>query len=1751
MPDFLKMLGDTADSLGGAVAAPAGLAWDLASSPFDNKDDDLGSLMNKAASRAGDILDPLGNQNTFTGWAFGHTMQGLDHIYREEISEPTAAAFTQLGHFARTGDLNSSFDEKAWADAYRVAQHRSIGQSAMLMSANWSYVGRDKPSDVLDPMDPAAWDTLKKRNEFAASVTSGAIDFAARWYADPGVLLGHAGAAARAARLGKLGESQKLRLFDEMTAQSASRTAGLQRALTLPGRGERAAIGVQSRTDRYLAMIGGKNTLGRPLNAAEVYAATPELRRSYSGKTIAGLLADAGKLEDPTLVADAQRRILAVSGGDMTQAARLRSEMSDAGDIADALDNLRNGGTLNLDALALSPSLRYNPGFVADLERQLQNLNSKGDVDKVADNFLQRFNGIEQANQSLYQARASLDFLPGAHRAGQRALKRENGTRLIDKVAGVQDATIKRFEDIADREGVSTVYQKSTNQVPVVLVKTVGLFASPYTKAPKAIADALRQTHYVGVANLHEWSAATEQLNSMMKVAGVDDMTRLKELSGSFTARTEAEKQRIINRIEDVSMKSLARTASEKLGREVDTDYVSALMADGAMKRQKHLSSLRGRAYAATEDGSDSALRIDQINDDGTPLALPLLSTQLANSVPLLDVHLAKTMVHRAATTQRLADMGDAWRSEARGLNGLKAKLARANAGQVERLQKQVEAHYDRMDWLVEAGQLATRVWKYGVLFRLGYPIRVLMDDHMRIWSQVNAGSFYLGNSLEAGKNAWWNRAPAFLAGDGRRAQAVTAFRTAQAERERLLLEYGHKDIHSADDLDAIIKAAKGVSRGKATATERAEHQAVLDRLDPEGAVSTYYRREATIIGYRRQITGKRNAIARWKQELEEAQTKRSLGVMVDTTELRAKIDEAEKFVADKEGAIAHLADQQPAYAPDETWKQVKTLNDMLDEGMKGFLSDKRKIGTGDVKLSGNMKGHGAFAGPYGKVALESSSSRETFTHQMEGVEQRTALTMGQGSHRVLAPSEPGHLDAWADAINYQMRLDPAARFFLKGGTVDEFPAWLNEPEQAFLRERVAHFAHDPVDWAHRIDSLIKDYLPTDELRDIVTKRDVSARELGKMFADVNTRPAVHGQAAAFNIGGSPAAKAVSRTVNRAFSALSDMPTDTLSRHPFFSTLYKAELRKLHATAKRAAGSEGRAYTQADIEGLEGVARQKALGHLRQTLFDMSAHSHAAHVLRFLSPFFAAHQESLSRWWRIAQDNPAVIRRFQQGFDMPRKLGLVYDAETGEPVKDGEGISTSHRIIIKVPEAWGGKSTAVDKWLRKQGGGKYWSVNENGFNLVLQGGLMNPGAGPLLTVPVEALVAKYAEYPELERAARILNPYPPDSPLDAATPAWAQRLYAVIRKDKSEEWSTRYAANLNEAYIGFRDANGREPTDEEMDAIAERAGRQTNGDMVLMLMQNMTSPVPAKPESKYSAIQHGWYQIRSKAQAEGRDFEWMLDQFRERYGDAYLAMVYSSSLNPARLTGTHGEVAAVKTFNPLLKNIDPALARMVVGPASALAAQDDKSLGEYSPDARAWLSKKSTGVGTNETFIGTKEPREALLGTMVRDGWEQYSAFTGALTALAQQRGLDSYAQDSQLVEAKRKMVEYLKGQNFAWADDYNSFDNGAYDRLLRDMHQVVDYAGLKNDTERQDVAVLRQYLTFRDGIAAVLQQRADAGGASTMEAQANSDLAQAFFLGVQKLAESNTYFETYMYNGIIDRDPWIRAGESVVTGGQ
>lgn len=1679
---------DTAESLGGAMSAPAGAVWDIASSPFDDDDDKLSEI---AMRRGGQLLDPLLNQETFTGYGAGKVMDAANWAMREGISEPIGTAFTQVQH-ATQGDSISErigriFSGDDWKRAYEISQNQNAGQAFanMVVDTNLSGQYDTDPFDYEDPYEENA----KKEHPFLAPTLSWGANIAGALALDPFYIGGKAVGAGRqlsmSTRLGgygKLSQAQRAELGTVLNGGNAKAT---------------------KRIDQWADFVSKANPEGRPLTGPEILASTPELSRWAKGPAVvSALVADAAKIGDDAARRNTIKDIIAVAGGDVSALDRLRAGRSGMPAIADQLKNMRRGNVMDLEKLAATPDLQFSPMFTQHLERQLANLNTDKGIDKALAAWESRLRLIEESA-------GTITHLPGAHLGvaglgiggkSARGLRVANDKGLGQKVSqgasAVEAKAIGKVDEvtarIASKSSHSLMVQKGLRSVPVLAIKTTAFAAAPYTKFPAAAAGAMRQTHFTGVARFDEWDDAVTQFDSMLKMSNVPSLERMNFISKATLAGSEMEKESFVRQAERLAMTNLTKSIGEKTGESISKDYVENLMELHFKNRGARMSQLYGRAYAATaqtpemqadvmgaamrqgnitkaEDANKWNLRVDQfLDDDGLPVALPLLESQLRNAVPLLDMHLAKKLVGRDQS--HLARLGRAWDTQAKEINGLETKLGRAKGKAAKTIQKELDRAYAAQDWIGELGAKSLRVWKMSVLFRLGYPARVVLDDHWRIWSRIGAGTFYAQNAPEAIKNFGYNQ--------------VGRYRKA------------------GDELAAM----------------RAELGSLKDELRSD-RIASYPARAEAHKKAANSLRGHRGQISRLEQEREG---------LLSFADSRKAIDEKiahhQQQIARYEAEIDRLQQAMGDVSPEDIQARMDELNGLLGAGVKGNLPEKRHLGQADVKLSGGETIEGAFAGSQGRAYRGVTGSSDTFEYQISGVEQKTYGRADRGAHVTVNPDAPHHLDAWTDALNNQIRNSRAAMFFVRGGDREGFVKWIQEPEQADLRRRLPHLAHDPEEWGGRIESLVDDYLPDETIREAMKKGTVTPKWLAKHFPD-GTRPAVHGPMVADTIGTSDRALGIGRKVNDTFTWLASQPTDRLSRHPFFNSMYRMHAEDFAELRRIAAREQGRKFTPEDLQFIERQARKAALVDLKRTLFDMSAHSHAAHVMRFVSPFFAAHQEVITRWWRIVQDNPGIVRRVQQAFDAPRYAGIVVD-ENGDPVEPGEMPSPKHKILLPIPWADGAD----------------WSINENSFNLILQNGITNPGVGPLVQMPLEYFAAKYPEDEEIARVARIFSPFPPDSPTDAIMPATFKRLMAAVHGQTgadtgvgTREFNDLYATNITDRVVDFHLKNGREPNQSEMDQIWSDAKHESAMEAWLKFVQNAGSPFPARPNSRYAAIQSGWYKLSEMGRQkfpddfiEARD--WAVSQFKEQYGEAYLALTYSDVNNPAGVDGSPAEVAAFKRYKGVLDKTDPRLARGVIGPA--LTALDEQGMTtERTPEGRNWFESQG--------WIDSDDPETAAKESQARRGWQMLDDLTNRLNMAAEQMGLRSYVDNEKLVLARKVALDAIKAENDAFKADIESIDGDNYDSLLREMQQLTENRQLRNDPTRTDIDTLEAYLQLRTGITQVIEQR-QAAGLGGPDAAATVPIREAYTRAVGALAAQNTFFESGFFNPVVSRDPLL-----------
>jgi hypothetical protein len=699
---------------------------------------------------------------------------------------------------------------------------------------------------------------------------------------------------------------------------------------------------------------------------------------------------------------------------------------------------------------------------------------------------------------------------------------------------------------------------------------------------------------------------------------------------------------------------------------------------------------------------------------------------------------------------------------------------------------------------------------------------------------------------------------------------------------------------------------------------------------------------------------------------------------------------------------------------------------------------------------------------------------------------------------------------AWLDAVNQQIGRDSLARIFLQGGDVQDAVRWLRTPEgrrhQASLPER----RRDLEGWAGAVQDQVESYtLGNRAIMQAALKQQASLDDLFRIAPDASARPIVHGGVLQDAMGSGPAARMLGGFVQKAYTALGSVPSDTLSRHPFADAMYRAEANRLVELLDVQARKEGRRLTADDLEIVKKRSTEYAVAQTRHLLYDFSERSDLAHMMRFMSPFFSAWQETMTRWAGIAVENPAYAARLRMLWSAPEKAGIVTDEngnaiglgmKEGQKVKypDGTvGIIGKERLITVPVPPWA-KDVLGMKGLKTQG---EVTFNKKSFNMILQG---NPGVGLPVQMPMNLIVK---ERPELADAMRFVLPFGPnESTWQMLMPATAKRLFS--RAAGEEDVAFRNSA----LRIYFDRA-----TDYNLGKIEDpptwaQAIEDTKAFYNVRAVASFVSPAAPGFRSPYQPYIDAYYRLRQE------NIETADQRFLDLYGAEFFPLTASFTKSADGVPPTVEGFKARSKYKDLIEK-SPELGGLIVG---------EEGAGEFS--SAIYQSQKANrvkpGSMTNQRYSLSFE--EAASQPNVRLGWMEYRKVSDLIEAERIERGLPNLqvkaAED--LAEIKRQMVDKLAERYPEWYEAFGTVDRNAMGRRLVALRAIAYDPRMEG---RPDMRGVRQYFDVRAAVKKELVEREKAGGSGTLTSAANQDLGLIWDTLVSKIVEQNLAFsDTY-----------------------
>jgi hypothetical protein len=771
----------------------------------------------------------------------------------------------------------------------------------------------------------------------------------------------------------------------------------------------------------------------------------------------------------------------------------------------------------------------------------------------------------------------------------------------------------------------------------------------------------------------------------------------------------------------------------------------------------------------------------------------------------------------------------------------------------------------------------------------------------------------------------------------------------------------------------------------------------------------------------------------------------------------------------------------------------------------------KNRIGQGTFK-AGDYELEKAFgaADAQPNVFFDLSSSRDNFNRFVgqQAEEETRKLREATGEWRSISPDEKSYGTAWERAVNQQIGSDQMARQFLQGKTVDDVAKWLRATEEgrAYAR-RLPYRRANLTAWAGKVAEQVESYtLGNAELKALALKGNAKASDLARVAPDAATRPVVHGEILADALGKGPVAEWFNNTVQGLWKALGSKPSDTLSRHPYFSAVYEAEATRLTGLMDRAARKNGERLRESDLLDVQYQAREYALGETKKTLYSLAEQSDLAAMLKFVAPFYNAWQETMTVWAGIAIDNPAYIARLGQVWGAPEAAGIITDEEgnavgPGDRPYDSEGNPTSERYVtVRLPR-W------AKDWPGMESVGTV-KFNKRSFNLMLQGA---PGFGPVVQVPVNEIVK---DRPDLEKSVKFVLPFgSSQSSLDLFLPSTVKRLQSLARGEEDSAYRNAllriYATKLVDYNTGKRETK---PTYKE-------AKDETNKFFMLRAVASWVSPAAPGFQTPYQPYIDAYQQLKRS------DPTTADEKFLAQYGDEYFPLTQSVTRSRNGIPPTVEAYKAGSKYADIIAE-HPELGGLIVGAEGA---------GGFSRAVYNAQTATPLEPGSDLMQRQTFSPEEFAKQPSIRLGWIKYSKAMSLVEAARVARGLPNLRvkEANDLAVLKKLLTEKIEQEHPEWADKRAVFDRNAMQKRLTGLRELAADDRLAQRSEFQG---LQEYFRLRDAVRAALVARGSSGGAASLDAASNQDIAFLWETLIGQITERNLAFGD-LHARFLDRD--------------
>lgn len=627
------------------------------------------------------------------------------------------------------------------------------------------------------------------------------------------------------------------------------------------------------------------------------------------------------------------------------------------------------------------------------------------------------------------------------------------------------------------------------------------------------------------------------------------------------------------------------------------------------------------------------------------------------------------------------------------------------------------------------------------------------------------------------------------------------------------------------------------------------------------------------------------------------------------------------------------------------------------------------------------------------------------------------------------------------------------------------------------------------------------------------TVKDVDAH-----FANEANRMPVHGESYMTTVR-SPMTARIEKFRRSWYQFASDAPETILGRHPFyqyrFNERVRVQLDQLGKTQDTLTGEE--------MARIRQNAAVQARRDIKKVLFDTSDVSNLAHHARFVSPFFAAWEDTMKKWGKLLWENPKAGVRMSNIFPAARSTGAVVDSEGNRVDARGRTWNVQGEQVTD-PEYRGyGQFVIMPNFLKPLGvPGQDWRVNMKSANIIFQGEpWWLPGFGPTVQIPANKIVRSSfpdeAENPIL----KFVLPYgvTEDPSYVQALPSWARQARHVF--GNTQDYANTYTRIGQVEMVKYN--LGQRETKPGPGEIANK----TRLWFVMRAVTAASSPVTAAPSPEFQFYIDRYRDLqRERSQDQDaweKNHNGMSPQevFYDKYPD-YFDLTVSLSANTTGIEAS--QEAWRESDKPWVRRLtaaDPKYGWMFVGAQNLV--------GDYDKNVYAAQKGEQVGYGSTETFRGARQPAEAMRSVEAERGWIEYSRARELVDQALNARGLYSL-QAKGAADIKAGWDEFVTGlasENPAWSEE-----------RATDVDQVAELAAVarrsardsKKFAQRSDYQTLDIYMQARTMVKKHLS------GLKYSSLERNPEVQEAWNEFVSELVASDLGFKQ-MFDRSLERD--------------